>query len=82
MLALGSAGAYAAAELRLRQPRVARGLSYDFYRRSCPGAESIVRDFVQDAVRKRKDFGLAAGLLRLHFHDCFVQAPTLPFPLS
>ncbi|KAF7045943.1 hypothetical protein CFC21_055003 [Triticum aestivum] len=53
------------------EPPVARGLSFDFYRRTCPRAESIVRGFVQDAVRK--DIGLAAGLLRLHFHDCFVQ---------
>ncbi|KAI5001724.1 hypothetical protein ZWY2020_026374 [Hordeum vulgare] len=74
VLALGSAVAYAAAEheeLRSRQPPVARGLSFHFYHGRCPGAESIVRKFVQDAVRKDK--GLAAGLLRLHFHDCFVQ---------
>ncbi|XBI68864.1 hypothetical protein VPH35_048010 [Triticum aestivum] len=74
-------GAYAAAEqeaagaggndLRLRQPPITRGLSFDFYKRSCPMAESIVRDFVRDAVRK--DVGLAAGLLRLHFHNCFIQ---------
>ncbi|KAM0910213.1 hypothetical protein ACQ4PT_014352 [Festuca glaucescens] len=55
----------------LRQPPVAQGLSFDFYRRSCPRAETIVREYVKDAVRK--DVGIAAGLLRLHFHDCFVQ---------
>ncbi|XP_066311649.1 cationic peroxidase SPC4-like [Miscanthus floridulus] len=52
-------------------PPLAPGLSFDFYKCSCPKAESIVRSFVQDAVRR--DVGLAAGLLRLHFHDCFVQ---------
>uniref|UniRef100_J3L854 Peroxidase n=1 Tax=Oryza brachyantha TaxID=4533 RepID=J3L854_ORYBR len=54
-----------------QQPPVVSGLSFDFYRKSCPKAESVVRKFVKDAVRK--DVGLAAGLLRLHFHDCFVQ---------
>ncbi|XP_044958618.1 cationic peroxidase SPC4-like [Hordeum vulgare subsp. vulgare] len=53
------------------EPPVAPGLSFDFYWQTCPRAESIVREFVQEAVRK--DIGLAAGLLRLHFHDCFVQ---------
>ncbi|XBI22740.1 hypothetical protein VPH35_063728 [Triticum aestivum] len=53
--------AYAASEqdeLKLRPPPVARGLSFDFYKRSCPKAESIVRDVVQDAVCKGCDASL------------------------
>ena len=34
---------------------LARGLSFDFYRKSCPKAESIVRDAV------RRDVGLVGG---------------------
>lgn len=52
-------------------PPLANGLSFDFYGASCPQAESIVFGFLRDAIRK--DIGLAAALLRLHFHDCFVQ---------
>ena len=50
-----------------QQPPVVKGMSsFDFYKRSCLQAESIVRGFAQDAVHKD------AGLLLLHFHDCFV----------
>uniref|UniRef100_A0A0D9VAM7 Peroxidase n=1 Tax=Leersia perrieri TaxID=77586 RepID=A0A0D9VAM7_9ORYZ len=50
-------------------PPTVRGLSYSFYRRSCPQVEIIVRNFLRQAIRN--DAGLAAGLIRLHFHDCF-----------
>ncbi|KAK9071018.1 hypothetical protein SSX86_009586 [Deinandra increscens subsp. villosa] len=46
-------------------------LRVGFYNTTCPDAESIVRSFVRDAA----DFNprVPAFLLRLHFHDCFVQ---------
>ncbi|KAK1616572.1 hypothetical protein QYE76_022089 [Lolium multiflorum] len=49
----------------LRQPPWRRAV-VRLLRRSCPRAETIVRDYVKDAIRK--DVGIAAGLLRLHFH--------------
>ncbi|KAK6940051.1 hem peroxidase [Dillenia turbinata] len=50
---------------------VVKGLSWAYYKSSCPGVESIVRRHLRKVFRK--DIGQAAGLLRLHFHDCFVQ---------
>lgn len=47
------------------------GLSWTFYDVSCPNLETIVRE--QLKIVFKNDIGQAAGLLRLHFHDCFVQ---------
>ncbi|XP_024923429.1 peroxidase 25 isoform X2 [Ziziphus jujuba] len=46
-------------------------LETGFYSSSCPKAEAIIRSTVQSHFDK--DPTIAAGLLRLHFHDCFVQ---------
>ncbi|KAJ0700446.1 putative peroxidase [Helianthus annuus] len=42
-----------------------------FYSTTCPRVETIVRNAVQTAVRA--DPTLAAGVLRIFFHDCFVN---------
>ncbi|XP_057848743.2 peroxidase 49 [Cryptomeria japonica] len=52
-------------------PLYNNGLSPMFYEKSCPNAEQIVKSVVQNAVMK--EARMAASLLRLQFHDCFVQ---------
>lgn len=47
-------------------------LSTTFYENTCPEAEVIVFSWVERAVSE--DPRMAASLLRLHFHDCFVNA--------
>ncbi|KAL5707837.1 peroxidase [Ranunculus cassubicifolius] len=46
-------------------------LTPDFYATTCPSVHQIVRRGVQNAVKN--EMRMAASLLRLHFHDCFVN---------
>jgi len=46
-------------------------LQYDFYNTSCPGVETLVRDTLAGIFAN--DTTIRSGLLRLHFHDCFVR---------
>ncbi|CAM6092070.1 unnamed protein product [Calypogeia fissa] len=50
---------------------VSDGLAWGYYAGSCPTAESIVASRV--AAFLKNDGGVAAGLVRVFFHDCFVQ---------
>nr|KYP39112.1 Putative Peroxidase 48 [Cajanus cajan] len=46
-------------------------LQYDFYRDTCPQAETIVRSALTRIYFDHRD--VAPALLRLFFHDCFIQ---------
>ncbi|XP_056683566.1 peroxidase 12 [Spinacia oleracea] len=50
---------------------VVPGLSYTFYSSTCPGLDFIIRGHLIKVLFS--DRTQAAGLLRLHFHDCFVK---------
>ncbi|BBN08061.1 peroxidase [Marchantia polymorpha subsp. ruderalis] len=43
----------------------------DFYQTSCPDAESVIANTVNAEIDK--NFKIAAGLIRMAFHDCFVE---------
>ncbi|XP_052480977.1 peroxidase 27 isoform X2 [Gossypium raimondii] len=49
----------------------AQGLKLGFYSETCPNAESIIRKTTYGFISRAPT--LAAPLLRLHFHDCFVR---------
>ncbi|KAK9713898.1 hypothetical protein RND81_06G058000 [Saponaria officinalis] len=46
-------------------------LSPSFYDYSCPQANDIVLSVLEDVIAR--DPRMAASLLRLHFHDCFIK---------
>ncbi|KHN00767.1 Lignin-forming anionic peroxidase [Glycine soja] len=46
-------------------------LSSTFYDSACPNALSTIRSVIRSAVSAERR--MAASLIRLHFHDCFVQ---------
>ncbi|CAI8592747.1 unnamed protein product [Vicia faba] len=46
-------------------------LELGFYSKSCPKAEQIIQKFVHEHIRNAPS--LAAALIRMHFHDCFVR---------
>lgn len=48
-----------------------QGTRVGFYSSSCPRVESIVRTTVETHFRSNPT--IAHGLLRMHFHDCFVH---------
>ncbi|KAI3795422.1 hypothetical protein L1987_38075 [Smallanthus sonchifolius] len=58
------------------------GLKLGFYKKTCPRVEAIVKTTTASYISRAPS--LAAPLLRMHFHDCFVRikGPAWPVPLG
>lgn len=68
--------------LQLELIQVAEGLQLGYYTGTCPNVESIVKGVLSQQMQHNR--GVAAGVLRLHFHDCFVDVSNhhrYPMPL-
>ncbi|GFQ04245.1 peroxidase 52 [Phtheirospermum japonicum] len=65
LLSLSSSSAYK------QNPFDNNKLYADFYSQTCPNLLTTVSSAVQEAIKKEPRMG--ASLLRLHFHDCFVN---------
>ena len=50
-------------------------LKVGFYNKVCPAAETVVANVVKDATKSNSQ--TPAAMLRLHFHDCFVEVLSL-----
>lgn len=66
-----SATTFAPLALLLLLGSTSAQLSTNFYKSSCPRVFSAVKPVLQAAISKEKRIG--ASLLRVFFHDCFVQ---------
>lgn len=51
--------------------QIVPGLSYEFYDQTCPQYNSIIEKVITTAMQANPD--QAAGLSRIHYHDCFIQ---------
>jgi len=50
------------------------GVEVGFYKKTCPNVEAIVKETTKHYISIAPT--LAAPLLRMHFHDCFVRVST------
>jgi len=62
------------------KPSPVKGLSYSFYSKTCPKLETIVRNHLKKVFKN--DNGQAPALLRIFFHDCFVQVINCNNPIN
>lgn len=62
--------------LMISMVRNVDSLQSGYYKDSCPGAEEAVASVVASAIQT--DARVGPGLLRMFFHDCFVEVRGVP----
>ncbi|CAN4094176.1 unnamed protein product [Withania somnifera] len=56
------------------------GVEVGFYKKTCPDVEAIVKETTKHYISRAPT--LAAPLLRMHFHDCFVRQREMQFQIK
>ncbi|KAL5200413.1 hypothetical protein ABZP36_021616 [Zizania latifolia] len=56
--------------------KIVDGLRAGFYNKTCPEAEGTIRDVVNSEIGM--DRTIAAGIIRIFFHDCFITTQQPP----
>ena len=64
-----------ATQLRAVDALIVDGLHVGFYGKTCPEAEGVISDIVNNEIAM--DRGISPGLIRLFFHDCFITVTSL-----
>ncbi|KAK9734348.1 hypothetical protein RND81_04G133400 [Saponaria officinalis] len=58
------------ATVKVNTSAIIETLTVDFYKRKCPEVEQIVYDVLKKHAQQKP--GSIPGVIRLHFHDCFI----------
>jgi peroxidase len=73
LLAVAACLAYAFGRVR-RADAAVKELRVGYYAETCPGAEEVVREAMARALAR--EARSVASVMRLQFHDCFVNVST------
>ncbi|XP_027124480.2 putative Peroxidase 48 [Coffea arabica] len=57
--------------MKIQEFHISGSLRYDYYNESCPQAEQIIKSTVREFYKLKPS--IAPQLLRLVFHDCFIE---------
>lgn len=57
-------------DINITTAAISDRLSLYFYKSTCPRVEQIIEDVIRN--QSQKNPGIIPGIMRLHFHDCYI----------